>query len=65
MVNKNWVIVEFKNGKIEAWRDYGTGWGSPIYTVLGYVTGGTHNAAVRAARIWSDSGSPQSEIFSR
>ena len=65
MADKTWVIVEFKNGKIEAWRDYGTAWGSPIYTVLGSVTGGTHNAAIRAARIGSDSGSPAAEIFSR
>lgn len=49
-VEKNWVIVKFRDGKVAAWRDYdGMAWGSPIYAVLGYVTGGTHRDALRDA----------------
>ena len=36
----HWVIVQFKNGKRKLWRDYeSVAWGSPAYTVLGYVSG--------------------------
>lgn len=45
-VEKNWVIVQLQNGTVKAWRDYGMAWGSPVYTVLGYVTGGTHTDAL-------------------
>ena len=53
---KSWVLLkmapgrtewEKKNaGTIQAWRDYGTAWGSPAYTVLGYFDG-SHRDAVR------------------
>jgi len=61
----DWMVVELKNGKIEAWRDYGWAWGSPAYTILGYMTSTTHRAALRAAKAWKDQGSPESDIFSR
>ena len=46
---KDWVIVEFKDGgTVKAWRDYGSvAWGSPLYTVLGYVTNSTGREALR------------------
>jgi hypothetical protein len=47
---KNWVIVKRQNGKVEAWRDYGTAWGSPVYTVLGYATNSSHRDAIRKGR---------------
>jgi len=38
---KSWVIVKFRNNKIEIWRDYDDGfiWGSPLYQVLGFFDG--------------------------
>jgi len=49
-VGKDWVIVKFQNGKVEAWRDYGTAWGSPVYTVLGYAINSSHRDAIRKGR---------------
>lgn len=43
-----WVIVRFANGIVRVWRDYGTAWGSPAYTVLGYVTGTYRDAREHA-----------------
>ncbi len=50
-LKKSWVIVKFNNEtKPKVWRDYGTAWGSPAYTVLGYFDG-THKEARREARL--------------
>jgi hypothetical protein len=46
-VEKNWVIVELQNGTVQAWRDYGMAWGSPVYTVLGYAINSSHRDAIR------------------
>jgi len=48
---KNWVIIKHTSGAIEVWRDYGTAWGSPVYTVLGYVAG-SHRDALKGARLY-------------
>ena len=47
--SKSWVLILHNDGRIQAWRDYGTAWGSPVYTVLGYFDG-SHRDAMRAAR---------------
>lgn len=47
--SKSWVLILHKDGRIQAWRDYGAAWGSPVYTVLGYFDG-SHRDAMRAAR---------------
>jgi len=40
MTKENWVVIRLTNGKIKLWRDYGNvAFGSPAYTVLGYITG--------------------------
>lgn len=45
VIQRKWVVIRFTNGKIKLWRDYGhVAWGSPAYTVLGYITGAYHNA---------------------
>ena len=46
---KHWVLIQHNNGTVEAWRDYGTAWGSPAYTVIDYHTG-THREALACAR---------------
>lgn len=48
MSAKNWVIVRFANGTVKVWRDYGTAWGSPTYTVLDYFTGTYRDARKHA-----------------
>jgi hypothetical protein len=45
-VEKNWVIVKLQNGAVQAWRDYGMAWGSPVYTVLGYATNCSQRDAI-------------------
>jgi hypothetical protein len=47
--SKSWVLIHHDDGRIQAWRDYGTAWGAPGYTVLGYFDG-SHRDALRAAR---------------
>jgi hypothetical protein len=51
----DWVIVKFADevhdGKVTLWRDYGTLWGSPSYTVLGYFTGPYREARKEAKRL--------------
>lgn len=54
MLQLDWVIVRFKDGTVKVWRDYGTAWGSPLYTVLQYVYG-THKDAIKAAKSYSRS----------
>jgi hypothetical protein len=34
---KPWVIVQMTDGSVKIWRDYGQAWGSPAYTVVGYL----------------------------
>ena len=36
MTNKSYVVIKFTDGRVKVWRDYGEGWGSPIYEVLDY-----------------------------
>jgi hypothetical protein len=45
-----WVIIAYNgSGTTQVWRDFGTAWGSPIYTVLGYFDG-SHRDALRYAK---------------
>ena len=45
MPTGNWVVIRLTSGEIKLWRDYGTvAFGSPAYTVLGYITGAYRNA---------------------
>jgi hypothetical protein len=45
MPTDNWTVIRLTNGKIKLWRDYGNvAFGSPAYTVLGYITGTYRNA---------------------
>ncbi len=41
---KSWVIIRDNAGRLKIWRDYGTAWGSPAYTVLGYFDGSRREA---------------------
>ena len=50
-MEKNWVLIKKNNGTLAAWRDYGTAWGSPTYTVLGYSTGSYREAISEAKRL--------------
>ena len=45
---KSWVIVRMTDGSVKVWRDYGQAWGSPIYTVIGYLD--SYRKAVLAAQ---------------
>jgi hypothetical protein len=48
-IKKSWVVIQNTDGLIEAWRDYGTAWASPLYTVLGYFDG-SHSDALRSVK---------------
>lgn len=50
-MKKDWVLIKKNNGTLAAWRDYGTAWGSPIYTVLGFSTGSYREAISEAKRL--------------
>ena len=50
MSTKSFVIVKFNDGRIKIWPDYGEGWGSPAYEVLGYRD--SHKAARSFVAEW-------------
>ena len=43
-----WVIIRSSDGTVRIWRDFGTAWGSPSYTVLGYFVGLYRDARIHA-----------------
>ena len=48
---KHWVMILLESGKVEVWPDYGhVAWGSPEYTVLGFVSGSRREAMAEARR---------------